>query len=134
MPFGLVNAPATFQAMMNKILQECLYHGVVVYLDDILIYSASEEEQIELVRKVLARLKEYQLAVSVTKSVIHKNSIEFLGYIVATNRVTMSERKVESIKNWKPPRSVKEVQIFIRFVNFYRQFIKEFSNICTPIT
>jgi len=119
MPFGLVNAPATFQAMMNKILREFLDHGVVVYLDDILIYSNSEEEHIELVRKVLAKLKEHQLAVSVTKSVFHQESVEFLGYIVATNGVTMSERKVESIKNWKPPRSVKEVQIFIGFANFY---------------
>src|SRR6195952_4419961 len=134
MPFRLVNAPATFQAMMNKILRECLDHGVVVYWDDILIYSSSEEEHIELVRKVLARLKEYQLAVSVTKSVFHKESVEFLGYIVATNGVTMSERKVESIKNWKPPRSVKEVQIFIGFANFYKRFIKGFSDICTPIT
>ena len=134
MPFSLVNAPATFQAMMNKILREFLDHGVVVYLDDILIYSNSEEEHIELVRKVLAKLKEHQLAVSVTKSVFHQESVEFLGYIVATNRVTMSERKVESIKNWKPPRSVKEVQIFIGFANFYRRFIKGFSDICTPVT
>ena len=77
MPFGLVNAPATFQAMMNKILREFLDHGVVVYLDDILIYSDSEEEHIELVCKVLARLKEHQLAVSVTNSVFHVKSVEF---------------------------------------------------------
>src|ERR1700712_5779329 len=103
MPFGLVNAPATFQAMMNKILWEFLDHGVVVYLDDILIYSTSEEEHIELVRKVLAKLKEHQLAVLVTKSVFHQESVELLGYIVATKGVTICERKVQSIKNWKPP-------------------------------
>ena len=133
MLFGHVNAPATFQAMMNKILREFRDHGVVVYLDDILIYSNSKEEHIELVIKVLDRLAKHQLAVSVTKSVFHVKSVEFLGYIVATNGVTMSERKVESIKNWKPPRSVKKVQIFIGFANFYRQFIKDFSEICTPI-
>src|ERR1700712_890313 len=105
MPFGLVNAPATFQAMMNKILPEFLDHGVVVYLDDILIYSTSEEEHVDLVKKVLAKHKEHQLAVPVTKSVFHQESVEFLGYIVATNGGTMSERKVESIKNWKPQRS-----------------------------
>ena len=64
MPFGLVHAPATFQAMMNEILREFLHHGVVVYLDDILINSESEEEHIELVKKVLAKLEEHQLAVS----------------------------------------------------------------------
>ena len=134
MPFGLVNTPATFQAMMNKILREFLDHGVVVYLDDILIYSKSEEEHIELVKKVLDRLAKHQLAVSVTKSVFHVKSVGFSEYIVATNGVMMSERKVKSIKNWKSPRSVKEVQIFIGFANFYRRFIKDFSKICTPIT
>jgi len=134
MPFGLVNAPATFQAMMNKILREFLDHGVVVYLDDILIYSETEEEHIKLVKKVLVRLEEHQLAVSVTKSVFHVKSVEFLGYIVGIDGVTMSERKVESVRNWRAPRSVKEVQIFIGFANFYRRFIKDFSKICTPIT
>ena len=134
MPFGLVNAPATFQAMMNKILREFLDHGVVVYLDDILIYSTSEEEHIELVRKVLAKLKEHKLAISVTKSVFHQESVEFLGYIVATNGVTLSARKVESIKNWKPPQSIMEVQIFIGFANFYRRFIDNFSSLVAPLT
>ena len=79
MPFGLVNAPATFQAMMNTILRDFLDHGVVVYLDDILIYSENEEEHIPLVKKVLAQLEEYDLAVSTTKSVFHVTEEEFLG-------------------------------------------------------
>ena len=79
MPFGLVNASATFQAIMNKILREFLEHGVVVHLDDILIYSKTEEEHIELVRKVLDRLAKHQLAVSVTKSVFHVKSVVHHG-------------------------------------------------------
>jgi len=134
MPFGLVNAPAPFQAMMNKILREFLDHGVVVYLDDILIYSENYKEHVELVKKVLARLEEHRLAISLKKSVFHVPSVEFLGYIVAVDGVTISERKVESIKKWRSPRSVKEVQIFIGFATFYRRFIKDFSKICKPIT
>jgi len=134
MPFGLVNAPATFQAMMNKILREFLDHGVVVYLDNILIYSENYEEHIELVKKVLARLEEHRLAISLKKLVFHVPLVEFLGYIVAVDGVTMSERKVESIKKWRSPQSVKEVQICIGFANFYRRFIKDFSEICKPIT
>ena len=84
---------------MNKILRELLDHGVVVYLYNILIYSETEAEHIELVKKVLARLEEYQLAVSVTKSVFHVKSDEFLGYMVGIDGVTMSERKVESVMN-----------------------------------
>jgi hypothetical protein len=134
MPFGLVNAPATFQYMMNEILREFLDDGVVVYLDDILIYSKSEEDHVKMVTKVLARLEEYDLAVSTAKSIFHVKEVEFLGYMVAVDGVTMSERKVENIRTWKAPRSVKEVQIFIGFANFYRRFIKDFSKICKPIT
>jgi len=90
MPFGLVNAPATFQAMMNKILREFLDHGVVVYLDDILIYSENYEEHVELVKKVLARLEEQRLAIALKTSVFHVLSVEFLGYIVAVDGVTIS--------------------------------------------
>jgi len=91
-------------------------------------------EHVELVKKVLARLEEHLLAISLKKSVFHVPSVEFLGYIVAVDGVTISERKVESIKKWRSPRSVKEVQIFIGFANFYRRFIKDFSKICKPIT
>jgi len=120
--------------MMNKILREFLDHGVVVYLDNILIYSENYEEHVELVKKVLARLEEHRLAISLKKSVFHVPSVEFLGYIVTVDGVTMSERKVESIKKWRSPRSVKEVPFFIGFASFYRRFIKDFSKICKPIT
>jgi len=134
MPFGLVNAPPTFQTRMKEILREFLDQGVVVYIDDILIYSPTLEEHIILVRKVLQRLREYRIASSLEKSVFHVKKVGFLGYVVATDGVTMHEKKVESIKWWKAPASVKDIQIFIGFANFYRRFIKSFSAICTPIT
>ena len=74
------------------------------------------------------------MAISLEKSVFHAKTVDFLGYVVATDRVTMNEKKVETIKAWKPPTSVREVQIFIGFANFYRRFIKYFSDNCTPIT
>jgi len=134
MPFGLVNAPATFQSMMNKILRAFLDNGVVVYLDHILIYSANMDDDIKLVQKVLDLLKQHDLAVLLKKSVFHQDEVEFLGYIVKTSGVTMSDRKVKSVQNWAHPRSVKEVQILIGFANFYRRFIKDFSKVCKPIT
>ena len=87
MPFGLVNAPATFQAMINTILRKFLDHGVVVYLDDILIDSKNEEEHVELVKRLLAQLENFNLAVSTTKSVFHVKEVEFLGYKIAVDRV-----------------------------------------------
>ena len=82
MPFGLDNAPATFQAMMNRILREFLDHVVVVYLDDILIYSKSLEDPKALIKQVLAGLERHHLAISLKKSMFHVETVEFLGYIV----------------------------------------------------
>ena len=95
MPFGLVNAPATFQAMMNTILREFLDHGVVVYLDDILISSKTIEEHEALVKQVLARLERHDLAISLTKSVFHVDTVGFLGYIVGKAGVSMSEKRLK---------------------------------------
>jgi len=134
MPFGLVTAPATFQAMMNKILREFLDHGVVVYLDNILIYSENMEHHINLVQKVLDGLEQHDLAVSLKKSVFHQEEVEFLGYIVKTSGVTMSDRKVKRVQNRAHLRSVKEVQIFLGLANFYRRFIKDLLQVCKPIT
>ena len=134
MLFGLVNAPATFQAMMNTILREFLDHGVVVYLDDILINSKSLEDHKALIKQVLARLERHDLAISLKKSVFHVDRVEFLWYIVGKDGVTMSKKKVESILSWKAPQSVKDVQTFIGFAKFYRRFIENFSKICKPIT
>ena len=134
MPFGLANAPATFQNMMNEVLREFLDQGVVVYIDDVLIYSKNLEEHIQLVKKVLKKLAEYNLAVAAHKSIFHAPEVEFLGYILNETGVTMSERKVEAVKNWEVPKSVKDMQRFLGFANFYRRFIKGFSGICRPIT
>jgi len=130
MPFGLVNALATFQTMMNKILTEFLDHRVVVYLDDILIYSENMDDHIKLIQRVLDRLEQHDLAVLLKKLVFHQEEVEFLGYIVKTSGVTMSDRKVKSVQNWAHPRSVKEVQIFTGFANSYPRFIKDFSKVC----
>ena len=109
-------------------------HGVVVYLDDILIYSKSLEDPKTLIKQVLARLEQHDLAISLKKSVFHVDMVEFLGYIVGKDGVTMSKKKVESIVSWKAPWSVKDVQIFLGFANFYRRFIENFSKVCKPIT
>jgi len=134
MPFGIVNARATFQPMMNEIQREFLDQGVVVYIDDILIYSKSVEEYIILVRKVLQRLRQYQVAIFLEKSVFHVKKVDVFGYVVATDRVTMNEKKVKCVKGWRAPASVKNLQIFIGLANFDRRSIKNFSAICGPIT
>lgn len=134
MPFGLANAPATFQNMMTEILRDLIDQGVVVYIDDILIYSTTEEEHELLVREVLRRLMEYRLALAPDKCEWHVSTVEFLGYIISAEGISMAQDKVQTILDWEVPTSVKDVQSFMGFANFYRRFIKNFSMIAKPLT
>ena len=134
MPFGLTNAPATFQAFLNDVLRECLDTVVVIYLDDILIYSADEESHTKHVRQVLQLLSDADLQVNLEKCQFHVDKVEFLGYVISPEGVSMDPAKVEAILAWPTPTSVYDIQVFIGFANFYRRFIKNFSEIVGPIT
>jgi hypothetical protein len=129
MPFGLVNAPVTFQRMMNTILQPLLDQGAVVYLDDILIYTKNMEEHRKLVTQVFLILQKEGLAVAAHKSFFHVQEVEFLGYIINANGVEMSTRKVEAVLSREIPKNLKDIQRFLGFANFYRRFIKNFSGV-----
>jgi transposase InsO family protein len=134
MPFGLTNAPATCQALINNVLREHLDIFVIAYLDDILIYSKNKEEHVEHVRTVLRLLQQHDLLVDPEKCDWHQEEVEFLGCLVGKNGVRMSPKKIEVVKNWPTPTSVKDIQSFLGFVNFNRQFIQNFSKIAIPLT
>ena len=134
MPMGLCNAPASFQRMMDTIFADLSDEGVIVYIDDILIYSETEEEHGKLVEEVLRRIRKYNLCAAIKKCRFHVPEVEFLGYIISAKGISMSEKKVAKIKNWAPPKSVKNVQEFLGFANFYRRFIEGYSKICVPLT
>ena len=134
MPFGLTNAPAVFQHMANDIFRDFLDSFTIVYLDDILIYSKTQEEHDIHVRQVLQRLREYGLYAKLEKCSFDQNHVEFLGYVVSQQGISMDPSKVQTILNWQPPRSVRDVQCFLGFANFYRKFIKNYSNIVMPLT
>lgn len=134
MPFGLTNAPATFQAFLNDVLREFLDSFVVIYLDDILIYSETLEEHHEHVRNVLRRLRDAELQVKLEKCQFHVQKVEFLGYVISPDGISMDPAKVEAIVSWPTPKSVRDIQVFIGFANFYRRFVKNFSAIAGPMT
>ena len=134
MPFGLENAPATFQNMMNDILRDMLDAGTVVYIDDILIYSETEEQHVELVREVLSRLEKHSLAIEPEKCFWHQEKVDFLGYVVSAKGIEMATDKVETILKWREPQNVTEVQSFLGFANFYRRFIQDYSKVAKPLT
>jgi hypothetical protein len=119
MPFGLTNAPATFQHSMNEIFHDLLDVCVVVYLDDILIYSYDLETHQKQVKDVLQRLRKYDLHARLEKSGFHMDSIEYLGVIISLNGIAMDPEKVKVNLDWPVPTSVKEIQSFLGFANFY---------------
>ncbi|KAI2650785.1 Transposon Tf2-9 polyprotein [Labeo rohita] len=134
MPYGLVNAPSVFQNFIHEVLREFLHKFVVVYIDDILIYSRSETEHHHHVAEVLQRLREHQLYLKAEKCSFHLPSVQFLEYIIDQQGVCMDERKVSAVVSWPEPTTIKELQKFLGFSNLYRRFIQSYSNLTTPLT
>jgi hypothetical protein len=135
MPMGLTNAPATFQAVVNEVLNEYLDVFVLVYLDDILVYTnGTKEEHIEHVRKVLKKLQEHKLLLKPEKCEFHVTETDYLGYTISRNGVGMNPAKVQAVLDWPVPTKVKEVQSFLGLANYYRKFIQNYSGIAAPLT
>jgi transposase InsO family protein len=134
MPFGLANAPATFQAYINKTLGELVDTICIVYLDDIIIYSNSVEAHAKHLRDVLSRLRAYGLFCNLKKCEFFTNRVIFLGFVITTDGVEMDPRKVDTITSWPKPTTFSELQTFLGFCNFYRRFIHAYSKIVAPLT
>ena len=133
MPMGLTNAPATFQRMMNDILRPHSKYAAV-YLDDIIIFSASKEEHAEHVRKVLAALEQNDLRLHPGKCAFGRQEIHFLGHVITPGCVRMEEDKVEAVRNWAVPTTKKQLQSFLGFTNFYSDHVKNYAHITAPLT
>jgi len=134
MPFGLTNAPAAFQRFVNTIFANMLDVCVVMYLDDILIYSEDMESHQQHVRGVLHRLRLHGLFAKPEKCEFHSDSVEYLGYHLSPEGLTMSLDKIQTISDWPEPRKVKDIQSFLGFANFYRRFIFNYLDIVVPLT
>jgi hypothetical protein len=134
MPFGLCNAPATFQRMMNDILRNFLHKFVTVYQDDVCIYIRTLEEHLEHVRLVLQRFKEEGLKLRLKKCFFGLQEMEYLGYLVSDGKISVSTKKVVDVANWPVPKTQKEVRSFVQFCNFYARFVHHFSDLTAPLT
>ncbi|KAK3522503.1 hypothetical protein QTP86_016199 [Hemibagrus guttatus] len=133
MPFGLTNAPAVFQALINGVFQDLLGRSVIAYIDDILVYSTSMEDHVRQVREVLARLQRHHLYVKLEKCEFHRSTVTFLGYVISRQGVEMDVGKVRAVTEWPAPATVRELQRFPGFVNFYRRFIRNYSSVASPL-
>ena len=134
MPFGLTNAPAAFMDLMNRVFRPYLDQFVVVFIDEILVYSRDEQEHEQHLKIVLQTLREKNLYAKLSKCDFWLKEVSFLGYIVSAEGIRIDLAKIEVVVNWKPPRSVTEVRSFLGLAGYYRRFVKGFSIIASPLT
>ena len=132
--FGMTNLPATFQAMMNKILRDLINKGkVTAFVDNMLVGTETKEGHDEIVEEVLRRLKENNLYVKPKKCIWKVRKIGFLEMVIEPNRIEIEKEKVNGILSWPEPKNVRNVRKFLGFVNYYKKFIKNFAQAARPI-
>uniref|UniRef100_A0A2N9GE10 RNA-directed DNA polymerase n=1 Tax=Fagus sylvatica TaxID=28930 RepID=A0A2N9GE10_FAGSY len=134
MPFGLTNAPAVFMDLMNRVFHEYLDRFVIVFIDDILVYSKSLEEHEDHLRIVLQILRDKKLYAKLKKCEFWLNQVVFLGHVVSKDGITVDPSKIEAVVNWDRPTNVSEVRSFLGLAGYYRRFVEGFSRIAAPLT
>ena len=134
MPFGLTNAPSTFIRLMNHVLRAFIGKFVVVYFDDILIYSKNLDDHLTHLKFVLDVLRKERLFANLKKCTFCTDKLVFLGFVVSAQGIQVDEEKVRAIQDWPSPPSVSKVRSFHGLASFYRRFVKDFSSIAAPIT
>jgi hypothetical protein len=133
-PFGLTNAPTTFMCLMNNVLNKFLHIFVLVFIDDILIYSKKREEHEEHIRLVLQVLREHQLYAKLRKCDFFQNQVHYLGHVISEEGVAVDPDKIRSIMEWPTQKDVSNIRSFMGLAGYYRRFIKGFPKIGCPIT
>ena len=133
-PFGLTNAPATFQSCMNHIFRSHLRKYVLVFFDDISIYSRTWEEHLQHIEAVLHILEEQQFYAKLSKCEFELTEMLYLGHIIGVDGVRVHEEKIRAIKDWPEPKNVTELRGFVGICTYYRKFVKGFSQLVAPLT
>lgn len=133
MPFGLCNAPATFERLMEKVMAGLQWDILLIYLDDVIVFGRTVDEQIVRLRTTLARLREANLKLKPSKCNLFQQSVKYLGHIVSSEGITTDPAKVETIRNWPNPTCSKDVRSFLGLASYYRKFIRGFASIASPL-
>ena len=132
--FGMTNLPATFQAIMNKILRDLINkEKVAAFVDDMLVETKIEEGHDEIVDEILKRLEENNLYIKPEKCMWKVKRIGFLGIVIGPNRIEMKKKKVDGVLSWPEPKNVKDIRNFLGLANYYRRFIKDFAQVARPM-
>ncbi|GJW19586.1 putative reverse transcriptase domain-containing protein [Tanacetum coccineum] len=134
MPFGLTNALALFMDLMNRVCNPYLDEFVIVFIDDILIYSKSKEEHEVHLQLILELLEKKKLFGKFSKCKVWLQEFHFLRHVVNIEGIPVDPSKIKAIKNWKPPKTPTDIRLFLGLAGYYRRFIANFSKIATPLT
>src|SRR5579862_2053997 len=134
MPFGLTNAPTTFQTLVNDIFRPLLDKCILVYIDDILVFSPSPEDHLKDLRKALKILHENMLYCKLSKCEFFKDSVEYLGHVISDQGIQVDPQKIKSIKEWPAPTNITELRSFLGLTGYYRHFVQNYSGIAKPLT
>jgi hypothetical protein len=134
MPFGLTNAPVMFQALMNDVLHDFMCLFILVFFDDILIYSDSWSSHLQHVRTVLQRLRNHNLAVKHSKCSFGTTTVTYLGHVITAQGVAMDAEKIAAVQAWPPPRTVRVVHGFLGLIGYYHKFIQSYGELAVPLT
>ena len=134
MPFGLTNVPTAFMDLMHRVFHPYLDRFVVVFVDVILIYSETKEDNEDHLRVVLQTLRDHQLYAKFSKCEFWLTEVRFLGHVMSASGVSVDPEKVEAVMSWERPKSVFEIRSFLGFAGYYRRFIEDFSCLAAPMT
>ena len=133
MPFGLTGAPATFQRLMNGVMSDFLFNFLLVYLDDLLVYSKTFQEHLEHLEKVLAKLSDTGLKLNLEKCQLLRKEVTYLGHTISAKGVSCQQEKTEAVRDWPRPTTTKELRSFLGFAGYYRRFVKDYAKIAGPL-
>lgn len=134
MPFGLTNAPSTFQSLMNKIFLPHLRKFILVFFDDILVYSPDSETHLHHLQITFQILRDNQLYLKLSKCQFHSSSIEYLGHIISVDGVAADPSKTKAMQDWPIPTNIKSLRGFLGLTGYYRRFIRDYGKIAKPRT
>jgi hypothetical protein len=134
LPFGLCNAPSTFMELMQRVFRDCVDEFVIVFMDDILVYSKTAEAHAQHLRHVMKLLRENQLYAKRSKCLFFQSRIKFLGHVITPDGISVDEEKITAIQRWPIPKNVSELRSFLGLAGYYRKFVRDFSQVALPLT